>query len=224
MSRIKVTYVAMDVDGYKPIMTAETFEDLRKGLDKYYAVDREVATCLGWTPHITKYIDEYEGYFKYSYKAIYSDKNGLEDEVDIVKVYCLNFYPETVIEDVDKLGNEDVSKLGYDEKGRPLTYWGGKQVPEMVEDDVEKLAEKYPYGGREGSKRLAFIDGYNTAKETLYTEEQVKEAIQLAREADSIDGTVDLDVVLSFPGADNSDLQIKWSEDEIIQSLKQPKQ
>lgn len=50
------------------------------------------------------------------------------------------------------------------------------QVPDagkMVEDDVEKLAEKYPYGGREGSKRLAFIDGYNKAKKTLYTEEDM---------------------------------------------------
>ena len=50
-------------------------------------------------------------------------------------------------------------------------------VGKMVED-VEKLAEKYPYGGREGSKRLAFIDGYNTAKETLFTEEQVREVIR----------------------------------------------
>jgi hypothetical protein len=75
-------------------------------------------------------------------------------------------------------------------------------VGKMVED-VEKLAEKYPYGGREGSKRLAFIDGYNTAKETLYTEEQVREAIDRARNYN--DGWVE-------------------TENEIIQSLKQPKQ
>jgi hypothetical protein len=75
-------------------------------------------------------------------------------------------------------------------------------VGKMVED-VEKLAEKYPYGGREGSKRLAFIDGYNTAKETLYTEEQVREAIDMAT-------TSKHDYKLEF-----------YSSDEIIQSLKQ---
>ncbi len=98
MSRIKVTYVAMDSDGNKPIVTAETFEDLKKGLDEYYAVDREAAKCLGWTPYITKYPDEYEGYFVYSYKVMHSDHSGLENEEDAVKVYCLNFYPETKID------------------------------------------------------------------------------------------------------------------------------
>jgi len=49
----------------------------------------------------------------------------------------------------------------------------------------------------EKTLNVGFRAGCNKAKETLYTEEQVKEAIQLAREADSIDGTVDLDVVLS---------------------------
>jgi hypothetical protein len=71
-------------------------------------------------------------------------------------------------------------------------------VGKMVED-VEKLAEKYPYGGREGSKRLAFIDGYNTAKETLYTEEQVREAMNCT--------------VLSAK-----------AKERVIQSLKQSKQ
>ncbi len=79
----------------------------------------------------------------------------------------------------------------------------------MVED-VEKLAEKYPYGGREGSKRLAFIDGYNKAKETLYTEEQVMEAM----------------LQISEYYADNLDKEIDGHKKalEIIQSLKQPKQ
>lgn len=73
----------------------------------------------------------------------------------------------------------------------------------------------------EFEKVLTFLS--KQAQQNLFTEEQVREAIQLAREADSIDGVVDLPVVLNFPGADNSDLQIKWSENEIIQSLKQPK-
>ena len=105
---------------------------------------------------------------------------------------------------------------------------GGK----MVDDDVEKLAEKYPYDGREGSKRLAFIDGYNTAKETLYTEEQVQKMID--------------DALTNFElgWADRRKQQNLYTEKEvrkaiygnpkfifgkdqaeaIIQSLKQPKQ
>jgi hypothetical protein len=43
----------------------------------------------------------------------------------------------------------------------------------------------------------------------------------MAWEADSIDGTVDLNIVLHY--GDNNDLRTKWSEEEIIQSLKQPK-
>jgi hypothetical protein len=98
MSRIKVTYVAIDSDGNKPIVTAESFEDLRKGLDEYYAVDRGAATCLGWTPRITKYVDELEGHYQYSYKVAHNDHSELEDEIDTIKVYCINFYPETKID------------------------------------------------------------------------------------------------------------------------------
>ena len=39
----------------------------------------------------------------------------------------------------------------------------------------------------------------------------------MAWEADSIDGTVDLNVVLHY--GNNNDLRTKWSEEEIIQSL-----
>jgi hypothetical protein len=59
--------------------------------------------------------------------------------------------------------------------------------PKMIEDDVEKLAEEeYPIfdGGllsiayNQKHSRIDFIKGYNKAKETLYTEEQIKEAIE----------------------------------------------
>ena len=87
-------------------------------------------------------------------------------------------------------------------------------VPDVgkIVEDVEKLAEKYPYGGREGSKRLAFIDGYNTAKETLYTEEQVREAIEMARETKDSYFTEGYKRIT------------KYTSFEIIQSLKQSKQ
>lgn len=71
----------------------------------------------------------------------------------------------------------------------------------------------------------AFKEGWNKhAEKYKFTEEDVKKAIQLAREADSIDGVVDLPIVLNYPNADNSDLQIKWTEEEIIQFLQQPKE
>ena len=69
-----------------------------------------------------------------------------------------------------------------------------------------------------------YLRGYRQAlednKEKKYTEEDLRKAIQLAWEADSIDGTVDLNIVLHY--GDNNDLRTKWSEDEIIKSL-QPK-
>jgi hypothetical protein len=71
------------------------------------------------------------------------------------------------------------------------------QVPDvrkMVEDDVEKLAEEeYPIskGGSmwmptsfdldQSCRQEGFINGYNKAKETLYTEEQVREIVEKSR-------------------------------------------
>jgi hypothetical protein len=99
MSRIKVTYVAIDKNSNEPILTAETFEDLKKGLDEYYAVERGAAKCLGWTPYVTKYPDELEGYYQYTYKSLHSDHDEeLSDDTDIINVYCVNFYPETKID------------------------------------------------------------------------------------------------------------------------------
>lgn len=51
-----------------------------------------------------------------------------------------------------------------------------------------------------------------------FSEEDLIKAIKLAREASSIDGTVDLDVVLSYPG-DKSDLKTLWTEEEIVDKV-----
>lgn len=78
----------------------------------------------------------------------------------------------------------------------------------VVEDDVEKLAEEfknqYIKVGVTEDEVSAFIVGYLKAKETLYTEEQVREAIRMAQTRKY-----------------NSHF---YNADEIIQSLKQPKQ
>ena len=105
MSRIKVTYIAIDSDGHKPIMSAESFEDLKKGLDEYYAVDKTDTECLGFHPYKTKYPDELEGY--YEYKSKMRVRNFTTDEfddvvqLDMIKVYCVEFYPHTKIDKND---------------------------------------------------------------------------------------------------------------------------
>ena len=93
MSSIKVTYVAMEADGYKPIVTANDFESLKKGLDEYYAVDRTDAVCLGFTPYETKYPDDYMGHYGYSWTMINHDIK--ETLIDTIKVYCVDFFPLT---------------------------------------------------------------------------------------------------------------------------------
>jgi hypothetical protein len=94
MSRIKVTYVAIGDSG-QPIMTAESFDNLRKGLDDYYAVESTEAKCLGFVPYNTKYPDSYEGHFTYSYTMILHDEKITE--LDVIKVYCVDYFPLTKI-------------------------------------------------------------------------------------------------------------------------------
>ena len=98
MTRVKVTYVAMDNDGNRPIVTADSYDNLKKGLDEYYAIDNEYneAECLGFTIYNTKYPDQYEGYYQYKW---YMTVNGEKEEyIDKIKVYCIDFYPHTIYE------------------------------------------------------------------------------------------------------------------------------
>ena len=97
METFKVTYVALSIElDKKPIMSASTLEDLRKGLDAYYGVGISDAECLGFTAYDTKYPDEYEGHYTYSYTTtIHGEKFT---ELDVIKVYCIEYYPHTVHE------------------------------------------------------------------------------------------------------------------------------
>lgn len=87
------------------------------------------------------------------------------------------------------------------------------EANEMVEDDVVKLAEEYAikvYHAFEDATwfrplNLGYYAGYTKAKETLYTEEQVIDAIYMAREI-------------------YKHYLYMYTEKEIIQSLKQAKQ
>lgn len=120
--------------------------------------------------------------------------------VDTSEVYAVNNY-DAWDEVIDQLGdsNKMINHIG--EVNEMVNHV--PDVGKMVED-VEKLAEEfYPLNDdlypNSSLIRKAFKAGYNKAKETLYTEEQVGRAIDMARK----------------------DWNLKY---EIIQSLKQPKQ
>ena len=96
-TKVKVTYVAMDNYGVKPITSAGSFEDLRKSLDEYYGVDKGTGEFVGYTPYYSKYPDEYEGYFEYKSEMIVY--GVVEEYVDKIKIYSVEYYPHTVYED-----------------------------------------------------------------------------------------------------------------------------
>ena len=89
-SYIRVTYVAMSPYG-KPIATAHNEKDLKAGLDEYYGIGQDPKSeYLDWTPYDTKYPDELEGTHRYEV----DDQNGGR-EIEEVKVYGIDFYPNT---------------------------------------------------------------------------------------------------------------------------------
>ena len=93
--KIKVTYIACDYDNCRPIISAESFENLRLALDNYCGADhRNLAKCNGFFPYNTKYPDYYEGYFEY--ECLTNNINSLEQSyLEKFKVFCVEFYPET---------------------------------------------------------------------------------------------------------------------------------
>ena len=85
------------------------------------------------------------------------------------------------------------------------------QQNDVREDDVEKLAkERYPeyYSIGLGGDRIGFERGYQLAKENTYTEEQIRELVSKIR--------TEL--------AKNNHNHYSIDYEQIIQSLKQPKQ
>jgi hypothetical protein len=91
---VKVTYIA--INEYKPILSASSFKAIKEGLDEYYGVDKGQAECLGFTPYNTKYPDDYEGHYSYSYTIKRYDEEVTS--IDVVKVYCVNYHPHTIYE------------------------------------------------------------------------------------------------------------------------------
>ena len=98
----------------------------------------------------------------------------------------------------------------------------GYSVEKMAIKDLENFFGSNLELTEKGEKWVeGYKIGFNAHKELvkdkLFTIEDVREAIKMAWEADSKDGTVDLNIVLSY--GNNNDLRTKWTEEEIIQSL-----
>lgn len=100
----------------------------------------------------------------------------------------LNFYSGKEIE-------FEIINLEDDKYGIGLTY--AKLIrQEKNKSDVEKLAEDVYGKGVNYDYEEGFVDGYNKAKETLYTKEQVMDAIRLARQIDYCNA--DYEIILSL--------------------------
>jgi hypothetical protein len=60
------------------------------------------------------------------------------------------------------------------EKGKPLTYWGGLADEAFEKESaINELAEEVYGKNVVPDYEEGFIDGYNKAKETLYTKEDM---------------------------------------------------
>jgi len=152
-SYIRVTYVALSHYD-KPIVTAHTFDDLKLGIDEYFGDGKD---HLEWIPYDSKYPDDYEGHFKYE------DDNG--GDVETVKVYCVDFYPETKYEvEDDRNDTITVSKelqkqliiemMGQDEK---LGLYKTRNLHMMDEQEIkqyEYASELSKYDSKEERQQM----------------------------------------------------------------------
>jgi hypothetical protein len=140
-SYIRVTYVALSHYG-KPIVTAHTFDDLKLGIDEYFG-----AGHLEWIPYDSKYPDDYEGHFKYK------DDNG---DIETVKVYCVDFYPETKYEVEDKQEQKQIliDMMEQDEK---LGLYKTRNLHMMDEQEIkqyEYASELSKYDSKEDRQQM----------------------------------------------------------------------
>jgi hypothetical protein len=128
-----------------------------------------------------------------------------------------NLIKELPKQDVDKLGNEDVPKLGYDVREHEI-------LKEMRTMSAKHGFEEHSFFTREtqNQKRLSYYFGarwgYDKAKETLYTEEQVRKVAKY-----TISEWASLNEQREH---DHEKLVKTWLSIELqnfIQSLKQPK-
>ena len=94
---VKVTWVAMLYN--RPVVTADTWDNLVAGVDDYYGQGTGIQDPsnkkIGYIVDDSKYPDPngYDGYFEYEV----DDFNGGR-EIEKVLVFCVDFYPPTIYE------------------------------------------------------------------------------------------------------------------------------
>lgn len=148
-TRVKVTYIAMDSDGHKPIVSAGTFEDLKRALDEEYNVKETEAECLGFTPYNTKYPDEYEGYYEYKFKINIKDFKTNEfiptEITDKILVYSVDFYPHTIYKFGETLEDEDIRRQAEHtpQINTPDEKFGFITGAKWVREEVKKNGSGY---------------------------------------------------------------------------------
>ena len=119
---------------------------------------------------------------------------------------------------------EIVNKLwGVNDDVIPYAKLIKPNVDKVVENDIYEMAQEYAiksHSPNREARRKGFVDGYNKAKETLYTEEQIRKAYYQGA-ADVHDKCTDR----TWRGVETKvDIELlKKLNAEYIQSLKQPK-
>lgn len=79
-----------------------------------------------------------------------------------------------------------------DEKSNPITYWGGLADEAFKkENEINNLAEEVYGKGVNHDYEEGFVDGYNKAKETLYSEIEVLQLLLRLKQTESYNNLYD---------------------------------
>ena len=88
------------------------------------------------------------------------------------------------------------------------------------QETLEEVAENFVNSTRLRNYKVLFIEGAKWQQERSYSEEDLKNAFDSAREFNSLDGVVDVHIVLPM-GGDMSDLQpLHFTFDEWFEQFK----
>ena len=103
MAQIKVTYLACDYEDKFPIISADSFDNLKLALDDYCGADeKNSGKCLGFTPYNTKYPDDYEGYYLYEITSPIQGGNVSVCE-EKYHVYCVESVAVNIINEENEI-------------------------------------------------------------------------------------------------------------------------
>ena len=198
--------------------------------------------------------DEFGGGFGDKKVILTTDQDLINNGVQAISNEFLEWFVknptcEEVVVDlvpINEFGSEiTVGAYGFDKfeykiiipqeeaKQRAANYMALKGALDVKEETLEEAALKetkaYGYGKYQTTSeryviRQAFINGAKWQEERMYSEEDMRNAFDSAREFNSLDGVVDVHIVLPM-GGDVSDLQPlhftfeEWFEQEFVPSF-----